>query len=72
MLKLSAHGPSRAGCHDLPEIDPKVFHRLGGQDITVWGTRYHIQATSQAAIDYVIEALELDTDFDEVTDTEVN
>ncbi len=58
-MRITAIGPSREGCHDLPEIDPAEFHRLGGEDIQVWDTDYIIDATSQPAIDYVVNALGL-------------
>ena len=59
---LKADGPERASCADLPEIRPARFHKLGGQDIKVWGTRYIIEADTLAAIDYVIERLSLEVD----------
>jgi hypothetical protein len=59
---LKADGEQRGGCHDLPEVDPVEFHRLGGQDITVWQTRYTVEADRLAAIDYAIEQLQLAVD----------
>jgi hypothetical protein len=59
---LTADGPERASCADLPEIRPTRFHQLGGQDIKVWGTRYTVEADTLAAIDYAIERLGLEVD----------
>jgi len=56
---LTADGPERDGCHDLPEIVPAEFHASGGKDIVVWGTRYTIEADNLKAIDYAIERLDL-------------
>jgi hypothetical protein len=59
---LKADGPDRASCADLPEIRPARFHKLGGQDIAVWGTRYTVQADTLAAVDYAIQRLGLAVD----------
>lgn len=59
---LKATGPERAGCHDLPEIRPSKFHRLGGVDIVVWGRDYTIEADRLVAIDYAIDRLGLDVE----------
>ena len=59
---LKADGPDRASCAELPEIRPSRFHKLGGQDIAVWGTRYTVEADTLAAIDYAIERLGLEVD----------
>jgi hypothetical protein len=59
---LKASGPERPGCHALPEIRPARFHKLGGQDIVVWGTRYTVEADTLAAIDYAIARLGLEVD----------
>jgi hypothetical protein len=59
---LKADGPPRASCADLPEIRPSRFHKLGGQDIRVWETRYTVEADALAAIDYAIERLGLEVE----------
>ena len=59
---LKADGPRRASCADLPEIRSSRFHKLGGQDIAVWDTRYTVIADTLAAIDYAIERLGLEVD----------
>ena len=59
---LKADGPERASCADLPEIRPSRFHKLGGQDIAVWGARYTVLADTLAALDYAIERLGLEVE----------
>lgn len=58
-MKAIAQGPRRAGCHDIPEINPEKFWSLGGSDIVVWGTDYTIEAATVTAFEYVVTQLSL-------------
>lgn len=60
-MRFLSTGPAREGCHDLPEIVPAEFHRLGGEDIQVWdGTDYILDVTDRAALDYAVRVLGLE------------
>ena len=59
---MQACGPGRAGCHDLPEINPADFHERGGQDIVVWDKQYTVKGDHPDALDYAIGQLDLDVE----------
>ena len=59
-MKFTAIGPTRAGCHEIQNEIAEEFKRLGGEDIEVWdGENYTVFSKTQAAVDYAVEALDL-------------
>jgi hypothetical protein len=63
--RLRATGPSRAGCHDLPELNISEWHAMGGVDVQVWDTDWTIDGT-RGAIVHVCELYRIAFDEDEL------